>query len=190
MKRIFNSLMPGIVLALRRSRTRVSGAGYFMACGSHPTFLRLDNVLGTHCFKWPYRNRIMFWAWMLLLSHALGTRTLLCFGHGCFGYRMLLEHERNSALGMDAVVTVCSWNTNVIMLRAWMLWLSSVLGAPALLWFGHRRSGHRTLLVHEHYYVLGMDALVIVRSWNVISFMLLKVEPYSLEARAFLCAES
>ena len=107
----------------------------------------------------------MFWAWMLLFSHALGTRTLLCFGHGCFGYRMLLEHERNSALGMDAVVTVCSWNTNVIMLRAWMLWLSSVLGAP-------------------------MDALVIVRSWNVVSVMLLKVEPYSLEERAFLCAES
>ena len=25
---------------------------------------------------------------------------------------MLLEHERNYDLGMDALVTVCSWNTN------------------------------------------------------------------------------
>ena len=54
---------------------------------------------------------------------------------------MLLEHERYYGLGMDAlvtvcswnanfvmfflgmdaVVTVCSWNTNVIMVWAWML---------------------------------------------------------------------
>ena len=25
---------------------------------------------------------------------------------------MLLEHERNHDLGMDALVTVCAWNTN------------------------------------------------------------------------------
>ena len=42
---------------------------------------------------------------------------------------MLLEHERYSGLGMDALVIVCSWNTNVI-------------------------------------YGLGMDALVMVCSWN------------------------
>ena len=35
---------------------------------------------------------------------------------------MLLEHERIYALGMDALVTVCFWNTNGIMLWAWMLW--------------------------------------------------------------------
>ncbi len=28
---------------------------------------------------------------------------------------MLLEHERNYGLGMDALVSVCSWNTNGIM---------------------------------------------------------------------------
>ena len=28
---------------------------------------------------------------------------------------MLLEHERDYGLGMDAMVTVCSWNTNEIM---------------------------------------------------------------------------
>ena len=31
-------------------------------------------------------------------------------------------HEETSGLGMDALVTVCSWNTNGIMLWAWMLW--------------------------------------------------------------------
>ena len=41
-------------------------------------------------------------------------------------------------LGMDALVTECSWNTNV-------------------LWFGNGCSGHR---------MLGMDALVTECSWN------------------------
>ena len=53
-------------------------------------------------------------------SH-LGTRTLLGFGHGCSCDRMLLEHERYYGLGMDALRPVCSWNTNVIMVWAWML---------------------------------------------------------------------
>ena len=49
---------------------------------------------------------------------------------------MLLEHERKYGLGMDALVSVCSWNTNGIM----------VLGVAAVvtvrswktrgLWFG------------------------------------------------------
>ena len=63
----------------------------------------------------------------------------LWFGHGCSGDRMLLEHERNYGLGMDAagprmllehernyglgmdaLVIECSWNTNGIMVWAWM----------------------------------------------------------------------
>ena len=52
----------------------------------------------------------------------------LCFGHGCSGHRMLLEHERNYALGMDALVTVCFWNMNGIMLWAWMLWSPYAFG--------------------------------------------------------------
>ena len=40
---------------------------------------------------------------------------------GCSGDRMLLKHERNSGLGMDALVIACSWNTNGIMVWAWML---------------------------------------------------------------------
>ena len=59
---------------------------------------------------------------------------------------MLLEHERNYDLGMDALGTVCSgntngimmgmdalgtvcsWNTNGIMIWAWMLWEPYALG--------------------------------------------------------------
>ena len=47
-----------------------------------------------------------------------GYYALICFGYGCFGYRMLSEHERSYGLGMDALVTVCSWNTNDIRLFA------------------------------------------------------------------------
>ena len=54
------------------------------------------------------------------------SETELCFGHGCCGERMQLEHERNyalgmDALGMDALVIACTWNTNGTMLWAWML---------------------------------------------------------------------
>ena len=61
---------------------------------------------------------------------------------------MLLEPERNYGLGMDALVTVCSWNPNGIMVWAWMLWFAYMLLEP------------------EQNYGLGMDALVSVCSWN------------------------
>ena len=48
------------------------------------------------------------------------------------GDRMLLEHERYYGLGMDALVTMCSWNTNVVLVWAWM-------------------RGERRLLEHESY---------------------------------------
>ena len=60
-------------------------------------------------------NGIMFWAWMFLSADALGTPTEIWFGHGCSGQRMLLEHERNYDLGIDALVSVCSGNTNGVM---------------------------------------------------------------------------
>ena len=50
------------------------------------------------------------------------SRTLSWFGHGCSGDRMPLEHKRYDGFGMDALVTVCSWNRNTIMVWAWMLW--------------------------------------------------------------------
>ena len=64
---------------------------------------------------------------------------------------MLLEHERNYGLGMDALVTAGSSNTNGI-----MVWACS---------------GHRMLLEHERNYGLGMDALVTVCSWNTNGIM-------------------
>ena len=109
---------------------------------------------------------IMAWAWMLWSLYALGTLTELCFGQGCSGHRMLLEHERNYGLGMDVLVTICSWNANGIMVWAWMLWSSDALGTLTELWFGHGCSGHHMLLERERNYGLGMDALVIVCSWN------------------------
>ena len=83
------------------------------------------------------------------LSYAPGTWRFLWFEHGCSGCRMLLEHECYSGSGMDALVTVCSQNTNVIMVWAWMLWLPYAPGKRGLLWFGHGCFGHRMLLAHE-----------------------------------------
>ena len=63
--------------------------------------------------------RMFLWfVQMLGRLYVLGSRTLLCFGHGCSGDRMLLQREPYHVLGMDAVVSVCSWNTNLIVLRA------------------------------------------------------------------------
>ena len=67
---------------------------------------------------------------------------------------------------MDALVTVCSRNTNIIMVWAWTLWYSYALGTRTFLWFGHGCLGDRLLQEHERYYGLGMDAFVIVYSSN------------------------
>ena len=117
-------------------------------------------------------NGIMIWAWMLWSAYALGTRTELCFVHGCSGQRVLLEHERNYDLGMDALISVCALNTNGVMLWAWMLWSAYAFGTRTELWFGHGRSGQRALLEHERNYDLRMDALISVCSWNTIGIML------------------
>ena len=56
--------------------------------------------------------------------YALGTRTLLWFGRGCTGERMLSKHERYHGLGMDALgtdalVSGMRWKTDVMMAWAW-----------------------------------------------------------------------
>ena len=79
---------------------------------------------------------------------------------------MLWEHERDYGLGMDALVIVCSGNTNEIMVWAWMLWTTYALGTRTRLWFGHGCSGHRRLWEHERDYGLGMDAGFVVCSGN------------------------
>ena len=116
-------------------------------------------------------NGIIVWAWMLWSSYALGTRTRLWFGHGCSGQRMLWAHERDYGLGMDALVSIRSGNTNGIMVWAWMLWSSYALGTRTRLWFGHGCSGQRMLWAHERDYGLGMDALVSVCSGNTNGVM-------------------
>ena len=58
---------------------------------------------------------------------------------------MVLENERYFASGIDALVSVCSWNTNRILVWAWMHWLPM-------------------LSEHERNYGLGMDVLVIACS--------------------------
>ena len=67
---------------------------------------------------------------------------------------------------MDALVAVCSWNTNGIMVWAWMLWSPYALGTRTELRFGHACSGRRMLLENKGNDGLGMDALVIEGSWE------------------------
>ena len=54
---------------------------------------------------------------------------------------MLLAHQRNYGLGMDALMTICFWKTNVIMVLC---------------------SGDRMLLEYERLFGLGMDALILL----------------------------
>ena len=145
------------------------------------------DALVTVCF-WN-TNVTMVWAWMQRSPYALGTRTELWFGHGCSGHRMLLEHERNYGLGMDALVTVCSSNTNGIMVWAWMQWSPYAFGAKTELRFGHGCNGHHMLLEHEQKYDLGMDALVTVCFWNtnvIMVWVWMQRSPYALGTRTEL----
>ena len=63
------------------------------------------------------------------------------------------ENKRYYGLGMDALVTARTRNTN-----------------RTLSWFGHGSSGYRMHSEHERQYNLGMDALLIgcTRNANVI----------------------
>ena len=61
---------------------------------------------------------------------------------------MRSEHERYYGWGKDALVSVCSWNMDLIMVWAWTHWYN------------------RMISERERYYGLGMDALVTVCSWN------------------------
>ena len=130
------------------------------------------------------RTDILVWPWMHWSPYALGTRTESWFAHGCSGQRMLLKHERNNGLPMDALVTVCSWETNGIMVLAWMLWTTYALGTRTESWFAHGCSGQRMLLEHEPNHGLRMDALVKVCSWNTNGLMVcawMLWSPYALE---------
>ena len=107
----------------------------------------------------------MVWAWMLSSSSAL-------------------EHDRYYGFGMDALVTVCSWNMNVILVWTWMLSTSSALE-------------------HKHSYGLGMDALnirvhpntniIMVWAWMLLSSSALEAERYyglGMDALVIECTRS
>ena len=118
--------------------------------------------LGMGCCAAPYaleaRKELRFGHWVLMvlgmdaaeprmLLDALGTRREVWLGHGCSGDRMLLEHERNYGLGMDAHGFghgCCG--------------APYALGTRMEVWLGHGCSGDRMLLEHVWNYGLGMDA--------------------------------
>ena len=57
----------------------------------------------------------MFWS-----LYDLGAPKEFWFGHVRSSDLMLLGHEGYYDFGMDVMVTVCSWNTNVMMVWASM----------------------------------------------------------------------
>ena len=124
-------------------------------CSSHRILVEHERNYGSDWMLLsPYSletNGIMVWAWMLQSPYSLGTRTESWFGHGCSSYCILLEHERNCGLGMDAPVTVFSPNTN----RS-MVWTKC--------------SSHRILLKRTELW-LGQMIFVTVFSWNTNGIM-------------------
>ena len=160
-------------------------------CSSHRTLMETNGIMvWTGCSN----HRILL------------KRTELWFGHGCSSHCILLEHERNYGLGMDAPVTVFSWNTNGIMVwtgcsshrilvetNGIMVWTGCsshrILLKRTELWFGHGCSSHCILLEHERNYGLGMDAPVTVFSWNTNGIMVgawMLQSPYSFGTRTEL----
>ena len=127
------------VIVSSRTRTLLwfgHGCSSYRVLSKHERYYGLGmDAPGTVCSR--NMNVIMVWAWMLKLSCALETRTLLWFGHGCSSYRKLS-------------------NTNVIMVWAWMLQLPCALETRTLLWFGHGCSSYRVLSKHERYYGFGI----------------------------------
>ena len=81
-----------------------------------------------------------------------------------FPHEQCSQETADSGLAMDALVSVCCWNTSGIMVSAWMLWSAYALGTRTELWFWHGCSGQRMLFEHERNYGFGMDALVSVCS--------------------------
>ena len=107
----------------------------------------------------------------------------LWFGYGVSGDRMPLERERKCSLGMDALVTVCSYNTDGIMAWAccgtpYALYernygLGMYAAGPRMLLeharnfgFGMDDAGPHMLSEHKRNFGLGMDVVVSVCSWN------------------------
>ena len=96
------------------------------------------------------------------------TRALFCFGHGCSGYRMPLQHERINALSPGCYAYFMPLEHE----RNYVLGMDTlVTGTRTLFCFGHGCRGHCMLLECERYSVLSMDTLQTV-------YTLLKRERY------------
>ena len=65
------------------------------------------------------------------------------------------------------------WNTNGIMMLAWMLWQPYALGTRTELCLWHGCSGNRTLLEHARNYDFDVAALLTVCSWNTRGILIL-----------------
>ena len=133
-------------------------------------------------------NVILVWAWSHYFWYAFGKRTLLWFGHGCACHRMPSEHERYHGLGMDALVIVCSRNTNDLMVWEWMHLLSYALRTRTLLWLGHgcaivcsRNTNVIMVWAWSHYfwYAFGTRTLLWFGHGRTIFGMLSEHERYS-----------
>ena len=106
---------------------------------------------------------------------------------------MLLEHEGNYGLGMDAMETVCSWNTKDVMDRMLLQHAGHYgLCMNATVTVCSRNTKDvmdRMLLQHEGDYGLGMDVKVTVCSWNTKATMVwawMQWKPYALGTRRML----
>ena len=106
---------------------------------------------------------------------------------------MLLEHEGNYGLGMDAMETVCSWNTKDVMDRMLLQHAGHYgLCMDATVTVCSRNTKDvmdRMLLQHEGDYGLGMDVKVTVCSWNTKAIMVwawMQWKPYALGTRKML----
>ena len=117
-------------------------------------------------------NGIMSWAWMLVRPYALGTRTELGVGHGCSGDQMLLGHEQNYDLGMDALLIARIQKLNGSRSWAWMLGRPYAFGTRTELEVGHGCSAGRTHSETEWNEELGMDARATVCSWDTNGIMI------------------
>ena len=95
--------------------------------------------------------------------YVLQRQRLFWFGRGRASHCICAEHKLYHGLGMDALGKVCTWNTNVIMDRAWMHWspyvratrsfnwLGSECNTQTLFWFRHGCTGHCEHLERKHF---------------------------------------
>ena len=105
---------------------------------------------------------------------------LSLFGLGCAGSRVRLEHQCYYGLGMDALLTVCTWNTNVMMVLA-----TECSENVAVCW-GLGCGDNQMQIEQGYYHGVGMDAPITGWSWSmdvVMAFARMLWHPSGVGAR-------